>query len=314
MRTGAILKHYAFSAAAAGLLLTACLPDPIPPISPVPPAPAPAPGPGGPVIDRNPPSMGDPTDMAGNDLRGTGRAIMLRVRHTPDPQEPHQITLEKERVYVRRGDSGPITVTTSDQNGAVIDSWQAPDPLGSGEEPRLDEARYGVPYSPNLFLVTITDTRTGASTSAKVDDVVRRHCEGEPTDNICRDIDLRTDVTLDDYSVRTAAVGETVTVPVHVVVRNGGSDWADAQGSMFVFGILDGVSFTTADPATFSTGVLDPTMQSRYDVKYDLTCNVAGDHRVFVGAQFFDPAREAVDADPASNRWNTWFDVKCTAP
>lgn len=292
--------------ATAAVALTACIPDlPPPALDPAPPS--------GAEIDRHPPRA-EPYDMAGHDQRGTGRAIMLRVPHTPDPQEPTSITLEKARVYVRVGDSGPITVTTRDTEGAVIDSWMAPDPLGSAEDPRGEEARYGVPFSPELFLVEITDVRTGASVAVKLDEVIRNHCEAEPTDNICRDVDLRTDVGLDDYGVRTGVVGESISVPVHVTVTNDGTDWASAAGAMFVFGILDGVEVSTADPAAFPGVVLEPTQRAAYDPTYDVTCRTAGTHRVFIGAEFHDPTREAVDSDPTDNRWNTWFDVTCTDP
>lgn len=296
------LRALAPLVAAAAVALTACFPDPPPVVDPPPP-----PGTG---IDRNPPGA-EPYDMAGNDQRGTGRAIMLRVPHTPDPQEPTSVTLEKTRVYVRRGDSGPITVTTRDDQGAVIDTWMAPDPLGSAEDPRGEEARYGVPFSPELRLVEITDVRSGGSVTVKLDEVIRDHCLAEPTDTICRDIDLRAEAGLDDYSVRTGAVGEAIPVAVHVGVTNAGTDWADVQGSMFVFGILDGVEFTTADATTFAPGVLDPGATARFDLAYTVTCRTAGTHRVFVGAEFWDPTREAVDGDPASDRWNTWFDVTC---
>ncbi len=292
------------AAGLATLALTACIPDP-PVIGADPPPPS------GHDVDRNPPQA-EPYDMAGNDLRGTGRAIMMRVPHTPDPQEPTSITLEKTRVYVRRGDSGPITVTTRDFDGAVIDTWMAPDPVGSAEDPRGEEARYGVPYSKQLFTVEISDVRTGAVATVKVDEVIRSHCVAEPTDNICRDIDLRTNVTLDDYSVRTGVVGEPIPVPVHVAVVNDGTDWAEVSGSMFLFGILDGVDVTTADATSFPATVLDPTVRATHELGYVITCRTAGDHRVFIGAEFHDPAREAVDSDATNNRWNTWFDVKCT--
>ncbi len=294
----------------AGGAMTACIPvdPPIgPPIFP----PGDRPGdPLRPEVDPHPPLI-EPYDMAGNDLAGTGRAIMLRVEHTPDPQDPRRVTLEEARVYVRRGDIGPIEVTTYAFDGSVIDSWRAPDPLGNAEDPRSLEARYGVPYSVDLAVVEIVDTRTGHGSSTKVDEVVRQHCLFDPTDTICRAIDLQVNVGLDHYAVRSTTVGETIDIPVHVSLTNAGSDWAQVSGSMFVFGLLDGITFTSADPTSFDVGVLDPTVRQTYDLTYQLSCEVAGDYRVFVGAGFADGAREAVDPTP-DNRWNTWFDVECT--
>lgn len=264
------------------------------------------------VVDPEPPHWEVPLDLSLTDVRGTGRAIMMRVRHTPDPQEPHRMTLEKTRVYVRRGDIGPILVSTFRQDGTEIESWRAPDPLEkNGETARLEEARYGVPFSPELFIVSITDTRTGARMDVKVDEVVRNHCVAEPTDNICRDIDLAASAGLDHYDPRVLKVGESMTVPVTVGVRNLGTDWADVDGSMFQFGILDHTTFTTADPTGFDLGVIDPTDSRSMTLAYTLTCTSEGDDRIFVGAEFWDPAREAVDSNPASNRWNTWFDIHC---
>ncbi len=304
---------------AAGLgVLTACQPFP----GPFPggdhgtnPAGDPAGDPGHPndEIDRHPPQMEIPIDAAGNDMNGSGRAIMLRVMHTPDPQFPHRMSLEKQRVYVRYSDTGPIQVTTYDFEGKTIDSWFAPDPLTKGETPRndSDEARYGIPYSVNLARVEIRDVRTGASTEAKVDEVVRQFCESDPTDNICRDIDLTSNVGLDHYDPRVMKVGESMTVPVFVRVHNDGTDWARVGGSMFQFGFNDHTTFSTTDPTTFAIDPLDPGQRTNMTVNYTLTCTSQGDDRIFVGAQFYDGAREAIDSNPANNRWNTWFDIHC---
>lgn len=255
----------------------------------------------------------EPYDMAGNDLRGTGRAIMLRVDHVPDPQYPRKISIEKTRVYVREGDVGPIKVTTYDTEREEIDSWYAPHPGEGGQETASGvEARYGVPYSDDLTEVTIVDTRTGEGTRVRLDEVIRDYCTADPTDSICRDIDLQTHVSLDDYGLRTLAVGEALTVPVTFSVVNAGSDWARPSGYTSVYGILDGVTFTTTEPSLIDAGVLDPTQSLTVRIDYTLTCVVDGDHRVFVGAEFNDSAREAVDANPSDNRWNTYFDVKCT--
>jgi len=258
----------------------------------------------------DPPAVEYTVDMPHGNLE-SGRAIMLRVRHTPDPQEPHRISLERTKVYVRRGDTGPIEVTTRDRDGKVLDHWRAPDPLTlSDESAHDDEARYGIPYSPDLAVVEITDTRTGSSTSAKVDEAVRSFCAGSLSDDVCRQIDLVSGVTLDSYDPRTLHVGESVDVPVHVRVANTGPDWADVGGSMSVYGILDDVEFTTADDWVFRLGHLEPGSRDM-TLTYTLRCTSEGDNRVFVGARFGDGAAEAVEATPADNWWNTWFDVHC---
>ena len=257
-----------------------------------------------------PPAVEYTVDMADGNLE-SGRAIMVRVRHTPDPQEPHRISVERTKVYVRRGDAGPIEVTTRDRDGKVLDQWRASDPLTrSAESAHDDEARYGIPYSPDLAVVEITDTRTGAATAAKVDEAVRSFCAGSPSDEICRGIDLVSGVTLDSYDPRTLHVGESVDVPVHVHVANKGPDWAHVGGSMSVYGILDNVEFTTADDWVFRLGHLEPGSEDR-TLTYTLRCTSEGDDRVFVGAQFGDGSPEAVEATPADNWWNTWFDVHC---
>jgi hypothetical protein len=249
-------------------------------------------------------------DMAGNDL-STGRAIVLRVRHTPDPQEPHRVSLEQTKVYVRRGDTGPIEVTARRHDGTVIDRWRAPDPLvTSAEQARDDEARYGVPYSPDLAIVEITDTRTGATTAAKTDEVVRLFCASSPTDEVCRRVDLVAHTSLEVPGPYVLTVGEPLDVPVHVRLENLGPDRADASAGMFVFGILDGVDFTTADPVSFDVAGFEPGVDER-TVTYSLTCTQPGDVRVFVGARAFDGAPEAVEATPADNEFNSWFDVHC---
>jgi hypothetical protein len=270
---------------------------------------------GGIVVDYNPPQMEVPIDIAFTDQRSSGRAIMLRVEHTPDPQEPRRISVEKTRVYVRHGDTGPIKVTTFDRDGAVIETWRAADPLlVSVEAGGNPEARYGISYSDSLFGVEILDERTGASVFVKLDKTIRQFCESEPTDQICRAIDLQGDARIDDYTPRTLAVGESVDIPVHVSVRNAGTDWARVTGSMFFFGILDGLTIRTTDPTSFDVGVLDRTVQKFYDVNYTFGCEAAGDYRVFVGAGWGDGSPEAVDANPTDDRWNTYFDVTCTAP
>jgi hypothetical protein len=312
----------AFAALASTVLLSACpAPGPWPTLPIGGPVPDPAAQPVSPPapaddadtpIDGHPPMFEVPIDMSIGETRGSGRAIMIRLDHTPDPQSPHRVTLEKTRVYVRHGDVGPISVTTYDYDGAVIDTWQAPDPISeSAEAAEGSEGRYGVPYSKTLAVVVIRDERTGASVDVKVDDVIRNHCVGEPTDTICRAIDLSADAGLDHYDPRNGILGEAIAVPVHVSIRNNGTDWADVGGSMEVFGILDGVSFSTADATSFDVGVLNPTEQRRYDLTYTLTCLVEGDHRVFVGARWGDPFREAVDANPSNDHANTYFDVRC---
>ena len=251
-----------------------------------------------------------PIDMAGNDL-SSGRAIVLRVRHTPDPQEPHRVTLEQTKVYVRRGDTGPIEVTARRGDGTVIDRWRAPDPLAtSAEQARDDEARYGVPYSPDLAVVEITDTRTGATTAAKTDEVVRQFCASAPTDEICRRVDLVSHTSLEVPGPYVLTVGEPFAVPLRVRLENLGPDRAEASAAMFVFGVLDGVDFTTADPASFALAGFEPGVDER-TVTYALTCTQPGDVRVFVGARVVDGAPEAVEATPVDNEFNTWFDVHC---
>src|SRR3954465_12119253 len=81
----------------------------------------------------DPPAVEYTVDMPHGNLE-SNRAIMLRVHHTPDPQAPHWISVERTKVYVRRGDTGPIEVTTRDRDGKVIDHWRAPDPLTRSDE------------------------------------------------------------------------------------------------------------------------------------------------------------------------------------
>ncbi|GAA4983857.1 hypothetical protein [Kineococcus glutinatus] len=249
-------------------------------------------------------------DVPGTDL-ASGRAIVLRVRHTPDPAEPHAVSLERTKVYVRRGDSGPVEVAALRRDGTVIDRWRAPDPLTtSAEQARDDEARYGVPYSPDLAVVTITDTRTGASTDVKTEGVVHAFCAAAPTDELCRRVDLAPHVWLGTPGPFTLRVGERLQVPVHVQLGNDGPDRAEVAGAVSVHGILDGVGFTTTDPTGLALPRFEPG-HHWWTLTYELTCPVPGAGRVFVGATFQDESAEAVETDPADNAHNTWFDVRC---
>ena len=256
----------------------------------------------------------DAIDMAGTDL-SSGRAIVARVRHTPDPQEPDRVSLEQTKVYVRRGDTGPIEVTTRRADGTVIDSWRAPDPLTTSAEQAVnDESRYGVPYSPDLATVMITDTRTGASVEFRTERVVREFCASAPTDEICRGVDLVAHTSLEVAGPHVLLVGESVDVPVHVELENSGPDRAEVSAGMRVWGILDGVDITTADPASFALTHFEPGVLDSRTVTYTVTCTEPGDVRVFIGVMAFDDRAEALEADPADNMFNSWFDVRCDPP
>lgn len=168
--------------------------------------------------DPPPPSLEHQIDATAFD--DGNRAIMLRVDHTPDPQEAHSVRLVKSRAYVRRGDEGPILVEAFDAEGNVLDAWKAPRPGEGGEALKDHEGRYGIPYTKALRRVRITDRDSLASVDVKLDQAIEGFCSVNPADVACDQIDLTAHVALDSYDPVTLAVGESVQVPVTATFGN----------------------------------------------------------------------------------------------
>lgn len=240
------------------------------------------------------------------------RAIMIRIDHTPDPQEPHSVRLVKSRAYVRRGDEGPILVETFAGDGQPLDSWKAPRPGEGGEALKDHEGRYGIPYSKALRRVRITDRDTNRSVDVKLDQAIEGFCTVNPGDVACDQVDLTAHVGLASYDPIKLAVGESVDVPVTVTFANLQGETGTVGGYISPIYVGAIVSFETADKTTPQWDAVDGAFNEPLVVTYTMTCREAGTDRVFPAASFHAlGGPHVVEANTADNAWNTYFDVIC---
>lgn len=286
--------------------LAACIP--IPPIFPNPPVGVPVPS------DPAPPSLEGQVDPT---LFDQGeRSIVVRAYHDSEPQEPHRMTMSKLRAYVRRNDVGPIRVETFGEQGEKIDSWFANRPGDEGAEAIKDpEARYAVPYTKGLTYLRLTDVDTGAVMETKFADTIRSFCSANVTDIACDDVDLSADITMETFGPRNLAVGESVDVKLYARFRNQRSGSTAAVAEVRPFGGVNNITtFTTGDTKSWSWPVLEGTFDSGLmPITYTLTCTAPGFDRIFPEALIYDSgSAHVIDANPANNKWNVWFDVNCT--
>ena len=260
--------------------------------------------------DPPPPSLEHQIDATAFD--DGNRAIMLRVDHTPDPQEAHSVRLVKSRAYVRRGDEGPILVEAFDAEGNVLDAWKAPRPGEGGEALKDHEGRYGIPYTKALRRVRITDRDSLASVDVKLDQAIEGFCSVNPADVACDQIDLTADVALDSYDPVTLAVGESVQVPVTATFGNlvGETGRIGANIAPIYVGAI--LAFETSEETSRQWERVDGPLNESVVVTYTLTCREAGADRVFPAARVHQlGGPHVVEVNPANNVWNTYFDVNC---
>jgi hypothetical protein len=269
-----------------------------------------------PTQDLQPPSLEGQLDAS---LFDQGeRSIVFRVNHDPDPQPIGEMAMSTRRAFVRHNDVGPIQVETFDINGKPIDTWQAVRPGAEGAEGGKDvTGRYTVPYTKDLYRVRVTDTSSGRSTEEKFAEVIYNFCSTHPTDVACDEVDLATDMQLPTPGPFTIAVGKSETVKLLVRFQNlkrGSTATSGYVGKLGNSGALNTITtFSTTDKVEWTWPVRDGTFDSGWlPLKYTLICTAPGNDRIFPEVVMNDSGLpHVVDANPANNHYNMYFDVKC---
>jgi hypothetical protein len=255
------------------------------------------------------------------------KAVVVRVRFDDRTHTTVQSTeMVLSRAHGRTGEPPLLRVRLSDENGAVIEQFNAWHPLWKfaedpgGEESRIilpsAEGRFVVPFSPGLNRMALTDVALDQQV-ADVDlaPAIREFCDQTPTDPDCDVYDLEVVSVAAVDPPTEVLIGQPAAVTVRTVVANRGPDEPTDAVLTLTAEPSPGITVTPADSTRLVEDVAIGA-EPQNDEPYTVTCSEPGVHTVTFRSDAALPPLPAAATDPglSNNSGQATLSVDCVTP